>query len=102
MSESAKQWAAAWARASLDAMDIYDRIVARVFDPWAADLVDRLAPPEGSTVLDVACGPGTVTHQLAERVGPTGRVIATDISQAMLAIARLKPSAGAPIEWVES
>lgn len=83
-------------------MDAYDRIVAHVFEPWARDTVDRLAPKEGSTVLDIACGPGTVTLLLADAVGPTGRVFATDISPAMLAIGRSKPASGAPIEWIES
>lgn len=85
-------------------MDAYDRIIRRLFLPWAQDLVDRLAPPPGCTALDVAAGPGTVTHLLANRVGQTGRVIATDISPAMLAIAAAKPAApgSAPIDWIES
>jgi len=83
-------------------MEAYDHIVAHVFEPWARDIVERLSPKQGSTALDIACGPGTVTLLLAETVGPAGRVIATDISPAMLAIGRAKPAPGAPIEWVES
>ena len=33
------------------------------------------------TVLDVGCGPGFATLDLARRVGPTGRIIAIDESQ---------------------
>lgn len=102
MTESFKQWSKAFERGSMDGMTAYDHIVARAFEPWARDIVDRLAPLPGSSVLDVACGPGTVTHLLAERVGPSGRVIATDISPAMLAIGGAKPVSGAPIEWIES
>jgi ubiquinone/menaquinone biosynthesis C-methylase UbiE len=102
MTESAGQWGQAFERGTMSAMDAYDRIVARVFEPWARDTVERLALQEGSTVLDIACGPGTVTFLLAGAVGPTGRVIATDISPAMLAIGRSKPANGAPIEWIES
>src|ERR1700752_2152180 len=102
MTDAASHWGKAFARGTVTAMDAYDRIVARVFEPWALDTVERLSPAEGSTVLDVACGPGTVTFLLAERVGPSGRVVATDISPAMLAIAREKPATGAPIEWIES
>ena len=102
MTESFRQWSKAFEIGTHNAMDAYDRIVARVFEPWAVDIVDRLAPGEGSTVLDVACGPGTVTFLLADRVGPSGQVLATDISPAMLAIARAKPATGARIEWIES
>ena len=42
----------------------------------------RLTP--GSGVLDVAAGAGGQTLSAARRVGPTGRVLATDISPAIL------------------
>ena len=102
MTESASQWGQAFERGTVTAMEAYDHIVAHVFEPWARDIVERLSPKQGSTALDIACGPGTVTLLLAETVGPAGRVIATDISPAMLAIGRAKPAPGAPIEWVES
>jgi ubiquinone/menaquinone biosynthesis C-methylase UbiE len=102
MTEASRQWSKGFELGSLDGMTVYDRIVAHVFAPWAHDIVDRLVPSEGSTVLDVACGPGTVTHLLAARVGPSGRVIAADISPSMLAIGRSKPASGAPIEWIEA
>ena len=97
-------WSNAFAGASRGAMRTYDAILARLFTPWAHDLIDRVDPPRGCTALDVAAGPGTVTHLLAERIGRDGRVIAADISPAMLEIARSKPVADdwAPIEWVES
>jgi ubiquinone/menaquinone biosynthesis C-methylase UbiE len=41
----------------------------------------------GSQVLDVGAGTGDVTLVAAQRVGPSGRVLATDISARMLAIA---------------
>jgi ubiquinone/menaquinone biosynthesis C-methylase UbiE len=39
----------------------------------------------GATVLDVGCGPGFFTIPMAKMVGQQGLVIATDISQKMLA-----------------
>ena len=97
-------WSKAFAGATLDAMRSYDAILARLFTPWAHDLIGRVDPPRGCTALDVAAGPGTVAHILAERIGRDGRVIAADISPAMLEIARAKPVAenSAPIEWVEA
>jgi SAM-dependent methyltransferase len=42
----------------------------------------------GARVLDVAAGAGDQTLAIAERVGPTGRVLATDLSPAILALAQ--------------
>jgi SAM-dependent methyltransferase len=41
----------------------------------------------GSRVLDVAAGAGDQTLAIAERIGPTGHVLATDLSPAILALA---------------
>jgi ubiquinone/menaquinone biosynthesis C-methylase UbiE len=38
----------------------------------------------GMRVLDLACGAGSQSIQAAKRVGPNGKVVATDISSAML------------------
>ena len=38
----------------------------------------------GERVIDIACGTGMVTLPAAEAVGPTGSVVATDISQRMV------------------
>ncbi len=102
LSTPGAQWSAAFAGANVDSMRAYDTIVARLFTPWAHDLIGRLAPPLGCAALDIACGPGTVSHLLAERIGSDGRVVATDLSPAMLAIARAKPIAAgaAEIEWL--
>lgn len=42
----------------------------------------------GSRVLDVAAGAGDQTLAIAEQVGPQGHVLATDLSPAILALAR--------------
>ena len=57
----------------------------------------RLGP--GAAVLDVGCGAGEVCVELAERVGPSGRVAGIDPSETMLAAARRAAEAArAPIE----
>jgi ubiquinone/menaquinone biosynthesis C-methylase UbiE len=83
----------------------YDELlVPRLFRPWAELLLDELQLLPGECVVDVAAGPGTVARLAAARVGRTGRVIATDISPPMLAVARSKPQppGSAPIEYLES
>jgi ubiquinone/menaquinone biosynthesis C-methylase UbiE len=82
--------------------DEYERHLARsVFEPWAERLLDTVALPPGARVLDVASGTGVVARAAARRSGPTGSVLATDVSDAMLArsAASGRPPAAAPIEY---
>ncbi len=46
--------------------------------------IDVLKIEKGSTVADVGAGSGYMTVKLAKKVGPQGRVYATDIQQGML------------------
>lgn len=97
-------WGASFAQASTGAMSFYDEImVPRLFEPWAELLLDKLNPGNGQAVIDVACGPGTVTRLAAQRVGPKGSVMGCDLSPAMLDLARSKTSidAGAPIHYLQ-
>ncbi len=48
---------------------------------WAEDnrrLIDRSGFSAGATLVDLGCGPGYTTIELAHLVGPEGRVIAVD------------------------
>src|SRR5215469_157901 len=47
-------------------------------------LLEIAAPQRGEQILDIACGTGLVTFPLAEAATAVGRVVATDISQAMI------------------
>lgn len=82
----------------------YDELlVPRLFEPWAKLLLDE-AGQLGECVLDIATGPGTVARLAAMRLGPQGHVVATDIAQPMLDIAKGKtqPTTSAPIEYLQS
>jgi len=57
----------------------------RTVDNSAAYVADRFVP--GARVLDVGCGPGTITLDIARRVAP-GRVIGIDASADVIAQAR--------------
>ncbi len=101
---SQPDWGTSFVKASTSAMSFYDEIlVPRWFEPWAQLLLDELRPQRGQAVLDVACGPGTVTRLAALRVGPKGHVTGCDFSPAMLDLARSKTSseASAPIDYLE-
>ncbi len=100
-----KTWGASFAAASTDALGYYERIfVPSLFTPWAELLLDLIDVAEGASVVDIACGPGSVTRLAAARAGASGRVTGIDLSPAMLEIARSKgaPDGGAPITYVES
>ncbi len=45
---------------------------------------------EGMTVLDVGCGPGFFSLEMARMVGKSGRVIAADMQEGMLQIVKEK------------
>jgi ubiquinone/menaquinone biosynthesis C-methylase UbiE len=57
-------------------------------DPLGRVAIARLAPAAGERVLDVGCGCGQTLLELAERVGPTGRVHGADVSPPMFGRAR--------------
>lgn len=66
----------------------YDRAWARQLEPAHDRLLAMAALSEGEAVVEVACGSGLVTLRIAEAVGPSGRVVATDLSEGMLGRAR--------------
>ncbi|PJG55977.1 transposase [Bradyrhizobium forestalis] len=80
------------------APELYERyLVPAITSLWANDLLDRIAPARGESVLDIACGTGIVARLIEQR-GIAGRVVGLDLNSAMLAIARSKSP---KIEWIE-
>ncbi len=62
--------------------------------------LDLLRPGAGSSVLDVGCGHGACAPLLATRLGPTGRFVGLDASEAMIAEAsRRFDHSGLPAEF---
>src|SRR5258708_19512516 len=61
----------------------------RTAENSAAYLLPHLRP--GMTVLDVGCGPGTITVDLAARIAP-GRLTACELTADALALARAEPA----------
>ncbi|MCR8670753.1 methyltransferase domain-containing protein [Agrococcus sp. HG114] len=59
---------------------------ARTVENSAAYLAPLVEP--GMRILDVGSGPGSITIDLARRVGPTGRVVGVDASAEVVAHAR--------------
>lgn len=68
--------------------------------PKLRRLLRHLALRPGMTILEPGCGTGRLTVELAETVGPAGRIVANDISSAMLRRAR-KRRLGRRVRWVQ-
>ena len=95
MSDAASTWGSGFATAAEDVISAYEQsLVPSLFGPWAEVLLDAVNVAPGDHVLDVATGPGTVARPAAVRAGRAGRVVACDISPAMLAAGRRKPAEG--------
>jgi protein-L-isoaspartate O-methyltransferase len=56
-------------------------------------MLDRAGLATGQSVLELACGPGTTGLAAARLVGPTGRVVVSDVAAAMAEIARARADA---------
>ena len=64
---------------------LYDTyLVPLIFEPYAADLANRLSLRPLSRVLEIAAGTGVVTRALASALGESTSIVATDLNQEML------------------
>ena len=64
------------------------RLLSGVMGPSTRALLAAVGIPSGSTCLDVGCGGGDVTFELARSVGTLGRVLGVDRDQTKLDIAK--------------
>ena len=96
---------------------MFDRVAARydllnslmsagLHHRWRERAADQAEPGPGASALDVCCGTGDLTLELAGRLAPDGNVIGCDFSEPMLDLAREKARrrgvAGARFEWADA
>jgi SAM-dependent methyltransferase len=67
--------------------DAYDRFMGRYSARLAPQLADFAGVRSGQRVIDIGCGPGAVTSELVDRLGPTN-VFAVDPSEPFVAVVR--------------
>jgi len=69
----------------------YNDLLDRQISPLGVEAMKALDLKPGENVLDIGCGCGQTTGDIANRVGPAGSVTGVDISAPMLEIARARP-----------
>ena len=66
------------------------KVVTRVMHNSTSALFDRVGIASGLSCLDIGCGSGDVTFELARRVGPGGNVVGADMDQTKLQLADIE------------
>jgi ubiquinone/menaquinone biosynthesis C-methylase UbiE len=81
----------------------YDRYLGPIlFQPYAEDLMARLAVNPGSSVLELACGTGILTRKLRDRLPSSVKLVATDLNEPMLRNAAGKFKEDEAVEWQQA
>jgi len=69
----------------------YDECLGPViFEYYAGDMARRVAETGPETVLELAAGTGIVTRKLRDALGPQAVLVATDLNEPMLEVAKTK------------
>ncbi|MEM8752347.1 MAG: class I SAM-dependent methyltransferase [Pseudomonadota bacterium] len=71
-------------------------VMERMLKPFGAAAMAALGPVEGLSVLDLGCGGGATTLELAARAGADGRVVGLDVSPDLIALAERRKAEAAP------
>ena len=75
-----------------------DRQVA----PLGRQAMAALAPAPGERIVDIGCGAGETSLELARAVGAGGAVIGVDLSEPLLAIARRRSAGVAGLDFLQA
>ena len=73
-------------------------LVPLIFEPYAAELANRVAARNPARVLEIAAGTGVVTRHLASALPEKSSIIATDLNPPMLDQAQAIGTKR-PVEW---
>ncbi len=94
-SAQAEYWNSAAGRKWADHQEHQDQVLRPVSDR----LIAAANPKPGERVIDVGCGCGATTIDLAARVAPSGEVLGVDLSAPMLARARERAPGALPVRF---
>jgi SAM-dependent methyltransferase len=94
--DQAAYWNGPGGRHWTDRQETQDIVLA----PVSEVLFARAEVAAGERVLDIGCGCGATTLEIARRVGPAGHVLGLDLSAPMLERARERTPPGAPVTFI--
>lgn len=72
----------------------------RQLEPLGRAAIRALGPEAGERMLDVGCGAGQTTLELAAAVAPGGSVVGLDISETLLSVARTRDASGLSVSFL--
>ena len=96
--DQAASWNGNSGRVWTERQAFMDRLLA----PVSTALFASVDITPGMRAIDIGCGTGGTTLELARRAGPGGHVLGLDISAPMLARARDRTPAGTPVDFIEA
>ena len=76
-----------------------DEVMARRESRGRAAVIDWVDPAPGKRILDLACGPGTLSYRLARDLSPDGEVCGIDLAPGMIELARREAPVGLPLRF---
>jgi len=79
-----------------------DALINDQIEALGLEAIARAKPGAGEAVLDIGCGCGHSSLELARRVGEGGRVLGADVSQPMLELARSRADAFSQLSFLQA
>jgi ubiquinone/menaquinone biosynthesis C-methylase UbiE len=76
-----------------------DEVMARGEARGRIGVIEWVDPRPGNRILDLACGPGTLSYPLARAVTPGGEVVGIDLATGMIELARRDAPRGLPLTY---
>ena len=76
-----------------------DEVMVRGEARGRAAAIDWIHPAPGLRILDLACGPGTLSYPIASSVAPDGEVVGIDLAPGMIELARREAPPGLPVRF---
>jgi demethylmenaquinone methyltransferase / 2-methoxy-6-polyprenyl-1,4-benzoquinol methylase len=76
-----------------------DEVMARGEARGRIAVIDWVDASPGKRILDLACGPGTLSYPLAKAVSPGGDVVGIDLATGMIELARREAPLDLPVRF---
>ena len=86
-----------WNATAGETLALFQEQLDRQIAPLGLEALRVLAPEVGERIIDIGCGCGQTSLDLARRVGRNGHVVGVDISAPMLDVARHRPLSGSAL-----